>query len=74
MNLVWLVLQLYEAVKRSDFDLYVQCLFRMPDLFFSYDAQNNARYMVMLAVFLENIKQAHPRATELTKLEAFCVA
>ena len=74
MNHVWLVLQLHEAVKRNDFDLYAQCIFRMPDLFFSYDAQNYARYMAMFALFLANIEDTHPRATELLKLGAFSVA
>jgi len=74
MDHVYLVLQLHEAVKRNDFDLYAQCVFRMPDLFFSYNAQNYARYMAMFAVFLANIEHTHPGATELLKLGAFSVA
>ena len=46
----------------------------MPDLFFSYDAQNYERYMAVFAVFLANIEQTHPGATELIKLGAFSVA
>lgn len=70
---VWLVLQLHEAVKGNYFDLYAQCLFRMPDLFFSYDAQNYARYMAMFAVFNTNNEQTHPGATQLLKQGAFSV-
>jgi hypothetical protein len=37
MNHVWLILQLHEAVKRNDYELYLQCMFRLPDIFFAFD-------------------------------------
>ena len=45
MDEVWLTLHLHEAVKKNDFLLDEECIHRMPDLFFSYDGQNYARYL-----------------------------
>ena len=71
---VWLVLRLYEAVKRNDFLLYAHCIHLMPDIFFSYGGQNYARYLTMFSVMLANIDESHPGAVEMLKQGAFSVA
>ena len=52
MDHVWLALHLHEAVKRNDFLLYSHCIHLMPDLFYSYDGQNYARYLTMFSVMI----------------------
>ena len=71
---VWLVLSLNVAVKTNDYFLYGSCLFQMADLFFSFDGQNYARYLTFFSVFLTNIEETHPGATELLKMDAISVA
>ena len=46
----------------------------MVDLFFSFDGQNYARYLTFLSVFLSNIEETHPGATDLLKMGAISVA
>lgn len=74
MNEVWLVLQLHEAVKRNDFLLYQECINLMPDLFFSYDGHNYARYLTMFSSMISNIDVTHPGSLELLKNGAISVA
>ena len=74
MNHVSLVLSLQHAVKINDYYLYGACLSKMVDLFFSFDGQNYARYLCYFSLFLVNIEETHPGATELLKLGAISVA
>ena len=46
----------------------------MADLFFSFDGQNYARYLTFFSVFLTNIEETHPGATDLLKMGANSVA
>ena len=69
-----LVLSLLYAVKISDYYLYSACLSKMVDLYFSFDGQNYARYLCYFSLFLVNIEETHPGATELLKLGAISVA
>ena len=46
----------------------------MADLFFSFDGQNYARYLTFFSVFLTNIEETHPGATDLLKMGAISVA
>ena len=71
---IWLVLSLLMSVKTNDFFLYGACLSKMADLFHSFDGQNYARYLTFFSVFLANIEETHPGATELLKLGAISVA
>ncbi|XP_068203606.1 uncharacterized protein [Palaemon carinicauda] len=71
---IWLVLSLLMAVKNNDFYLYGACLSMMADLFHSFDGQNYARYLTFFSVYLANIDETHPGATELLKLGAISVA
>ena len=71
---VWLVLSLNLAVKTNDYFLYGSCLFQMADIFFSFDGQNHARYLTFFSVFLTNIEETHPGATDLLKMGAISVA
>ncbi len=74
MNAVWLALQLHEAVKANDIMLYMECIYRMPDLFFAYDGQNYARYLTMFSMMMANINHTHPGALDLLKHGAISVA
>ena len=46
----------------------------MPDLFFSYDGQNYARYLTMFPVMMVNIDESHQGSLEILKKGAFSVA
>lgn len=46
----------------------------MAGLFYSFDCQNYARYLTFFSVYLANIEETHPGATELLQLGAICVA
>ena len=46
----------------------------MADLFFSFDGQNYAMYLTFFSVFLTNIEETHPGATDLLKMGAISVA
>lgn len=61
---VWLILNMIIS-KYKDYSLYCHTLFRMADLFFSFDGQNYARYLTSFAVFLANIDESHPGARAL---------
>ncbi|XP_067659430.1 uncharacterized protein [Haliotis asinina] len=74
MNHVWLVLRLLQAVKTNDYLAYAECIGLMADLFFSFDGQNYARYVTFFAMFIANIEESHPGATELLKRGAISVA
>ena len=74
MDNVWLVLNLQESIKRNNFVQYAHSMYLMTNLFFSYDAQNYARYMSYFVMFLANIDWSHPGASDLLKLGAFSVA
>ena len=74
MDHVWLVLSLLHAVKTNDYYLYGDCLSKMVNLFFSFDGHNYARYLCYFSLFLVNIEETHPGATELLKLGAISVA
>ena len=73
MNHVSLVLFLLFAVKINDYYWYGACLSKMADLFFSFDGQNYARYLCY-SLFLVNIEETHPGATQLLKLGAISIA
>ena len=70
MDHVWLILNVTQAVKYNDYSLYCHTLYKMADIFFSFDGQNYARYLTFFAVFLANIEQTHPGAR--TLLEKGC--
>ena len=74
MDNVWLALDVLKAVKTNDLPVYVHCLYNMADLFFSFDGHNYARYLTFFSVFLANIEESHPGATELLKGGAISVA
>lgn len=74
MDHVWLVLSLIRAVKTNDFLLYTDCLHQMSDLFFSFDGQNYARYLTFFSVFVANIEETHPGATDVLQRGAISVA
>ena len=46
----------------------------MADLFFSFEGQNYAMYLTFFSVFLTNIEETHPGATDLLKMGAISVA
>ena len=71
---VWLVLSLNLAVKTNDYFLYGSCVFQMAYLFFSFDGQNYARYLTFFSVFITNIEETHPGATDLLKMDAISVS
>ena len=52
----------------------VLVLSKMVDQFFSFDGQNYARYLSYFSLFLVNIEETYPGATELFKLGAISVA
>ncbi len=71
---VWLVLNLLESVKTNNFQLYRQCLHLMCDLFFSYGAQNYARYLTFFSAFMANIEETHPGSSDLLQRGGISVA
>lgn len=74
MDHIWLILSLLKSVKTNDYHLYVACLSKMADLFHSFDGQNYGRYLTFFSVYLANIEETHPGATELLQLGAIGVA
>lgn len=74
MDHIWLVLSLIRAVKTNDFNLYAQCLHLMADIFFSFDGQNYARYVSYFSVFVANLDENCPGASELLQRGAISVA
>ena len=74
MDHIWRVLSLIRAVKTNDFNLYAECLYLMADNFFSFDGQNYARYLSYFSVFVANLDESHPGATELLQRGAISVA
>ena len=74
MDHIWRVLSLIRAVKTNDFNLYAECLYLMADIFFSFDGQNYARYLSYFSVFVANLDESHPGATELLQRGTISVA
>ena len=74
MDHIWLVLSLIRAVKTNDFNLYAECLHLMADIFSSFDGQNYARYLTYFSVFVANLDETHPGASELLKRGAISLA
>ena len=74
MDNIWMVLELLQSVKTNNLSLYTQCLFNMADLFYSFDGHNYSRYLTFFALFLANIDETHPGASELLKAGAISVA
>ena len=74
MDNIWMVLELLQSVKTNNLSLYTQCLFNMADLFYSFDGHNYSRYLTFFALFLANIHETHPGASELLKAGAISVA
>ena len=73
-NHVNLCLTLIKAVKTNNFYLHRYCLIQMCDLFFAYNGQNYARYLIFLSVYMLNADENHPGVEELLKRGAFSVA
>ena len=73
MDHMWLVLSLIRAVKTNDFNLYAQCLHLMANIFFSFDGQNYAWYVSYFSVFVANLDENCPRASELLQRGAISV-
>ncbi len=46
----------------------------MADLFFSFDGHNYSRYLTFFSVFLANVEETHPGASELLKAGAISIA
>ena len=65
MDHIWPVLSLNRAVKTNDFNFYAECLHLMADIFFSFDGQNYARYLTYFSVYVANLDEIHPGASEL---------
>ena len=65
MDDIWMMLNMIHAVKVSNIPLYCECLYRMADIFFSFDGQNYARYLSFFSVFLANVDDSHPGAIRL---------
>ncbi len=74
MDHIWLILKLIQAVKTNNFVLYCECFYSMSGLFFSFGGQNYSRYLTFFSVFLANVEETHPGATQLLKGGAFSVA
>ena len=74
MDHIWRVLSLIRAVKTNDFLLYTGTLQQMSDIFFSFDGQNYERYLTFFSVFLANLEESHPGATELLQRGATSVS
>ena len=55
MDLNWLVLDLAQAVKTNNFQLYTHSLHKIADLFFSVDRQNYSRFLTFFSVILANV-------------------
>lgn len=73
-NHIWLCLKMSDAVKRNDFWLYLQCLYEMADIFFTYSGQNYARYTTFSALQLANVENTHKGATKLLRDGCISVA
>ena len=73
-HLVRFNLTLHRAVKTNNYNLYLDTLDKMTDLFFSFDMQNYSRYTAFFVLFLQNIEKTHKGATELLKRGAISVA
>ena len=73
MDHVWLVLELLQAVKTNNFVQYAQCQNVMAELFFSFGGQNYAWYLLFFSIYIANIENTHPGATELLKRGAISV-
>ena len=54
--------------------MYAQCIHLMPDFVFSFDSQNYARHLTFHSVFIANIDDTHPGASDLLKRGAISVA
>lgn len=50
MDHISLILNQIHAVKVSNISLYTECLHRMADLFFSFNGQNYARYLLFFCL------------------------
>jgi hypothetical protein len=74
MNHIWLLLALIRSVKTNDFELYAECLHLLPDMFFSFNGHNYARYLSFFSVFIANLDTSHPGATDLLRRGAISVA
>ncbi len=74
MDHVAIVLSLLEAVQTNNFFLYAQTLHEMADLFFAFGGQNYARYLSFYALYLANIENSHPGATDMLRSGAISVA
>ena len=61
-------------MKVNNFTVYAECMCLMPDLFFSFGGQTYARYMTSFSMFIANIEESHPGATELLRRGAISVA
>ena len=71
---IWMILTLIQAVENNNLPLYIESLYLMADLFLSFGGQNYARYLTLFAVFLANIEESHPGATQLLEGGAISVA
>ena len=74
INHIWLMLSLLQAVKTNKFDVYLECICLIPDLFFAFGGQNYARYLTCHSIFMLNIEKSHPGATDLLRRGTISVA
>ena len=74
--LTWIISGLCYSleVKTNDFNLYGECLHLMANIFFSFDGQNCAWYLIYFSVFVAYLEETNTGATELLQRGAISVA
>ena len=53
MDHIWLAQYCAPRAKTKNFKLYTHSLYKIADIFFSFDAQNYLRFLTFISVFLE---------------------
>ena len=74
LDFVKIIELLYYAVKRNEFNVYTHCLHEMAAKFFSFKGHNYARYLSYFSVFMINLHESHPGATDILRRGAISVA
>ena len=67
MDHIWFVLELLQAVKTSNLALYTHCLFKMADFSLAPTDTTSQDISPFYAVFLANLDETHPDASELLR-------
>ena len=53
MDHIWLLHYRAPVAKTKNFKLYTHSLYKIADMFFSFDGQNYLRFLTFISVFLE---------------------